>query len=104
MVQKWKHRFEKDSWYRHGVIVKNQSYGIDMDSWYRHGLRVQTWTHGINMDSWYWQRLVVWKQTYGIDNTHDVDLSPWYSIGTPESHTYERDKCYPYEGFLIGKR
>ena len=53
-----------------------------MDSWYRIRIMVQTWTHG-------------------IDNTHGIDLSSWYSIGTPESHTYERAECYPYAGFFL---
>ena len=38
---------------------------------------VQKWTHAIGKDSW-----------YGNDNTHDIVLNSWYSIGTPESHTY----------------
>ena len=49
-------------------------YDTDMDSWYRHGLMVLAKTHGIDMDL-------------------------WYSIGTPESHTYERAECCPYAGF-----
>ena len=48
------------------------------------------------MDSWYWKRLIVWTQTYGIDNTHGFDLNSRYSIGSSESHTYKRAKCYPY--------
>ena len=28
-------------------------------------------------------------------------MESWYSIGTPESHTYERAKCCPYAGFFI---
>ena len=51
-----------------------------MDSWYRHGLIVKKWTHGIDIDPWYLQGLMVW--TYGIDNTHGIDLNSWYSIGT----------------------
>ena len=43
---------------------------------------------------------MVWTYTYGIDNTHGIDINSWYSIGTPESHTYERAECYPYAGFL----
>ena len=39
--------------------------------------------------------------TQGIDNTHDIDLDSWYSIGTPESHTYERAECWPYTDFLL---
>ena len=38
---------------------------------------VLTKTHGIDMDSLYY-------------NTHGIDLDTWYSMGTPESHTYER--------------
>ena len=36
----------------------------------------------------------------GIDNTHGIDLNSWYSIGTPESHMYERAECYPYAEFF----
>ena len=50
------------------------------------------------MDSWYWQRLMVWTWTYGIDNTHGIELNLWYSIDTPESHTY---KCCLYAGFFF---
>ena len=52
MVKKWKHGFDKDSWYRHRLMVLNQTYGTES--------LLQTWTHGIDMDSLYWQRLVVW--------------------------------------------
>ena len=75
-----------------------KTHGKDMDSQYIIRLMVQT--HGLDIDSWYWQRLMVLAQTYGIDNTHGIDLNSWYSIGTSESHTYERAKCYPYAGFL----
>ena len=101
MVQKWKHGFEKDSWYTHGLMVWNQTYGTEMESWYRHRLRVQIWTHGIDMDSQYWQRLMVWIQTHGVDNTHGIDLNSWYSIGTTKSHTYKRAQCCPYEEFFL---
>ena len=46
---------------------------------------------------------MVCTYTYGIDNTHDIDLNSWYSIGTPESHMYERGECYPYAGFFFYK-
>ena len=46
-----------------------------MYSWYRHGLMVLTWTLRFYLDS-------------------------WYRIGTPESHTYARAKCYPFIFFL----
>ena len=52
------------------------------------------------MGLWYWKRLMVWTYTYGIDNTHGIDLNSWYSIDTPELHTYERAECYPYAGFF----
>ena len=38
--------------------------------------------------------------SYGIDNTHGIDLNAWYSIGTPELHTYERDERCSYAGFF----
>ena len=82
------------------LMVWTQTYGTDMDSWYRHGHIVQTWTHGIDMDSWYWQRLMICTKTYGVDNTDGIDLNSWYSIHTPESHTYERAKCCPYAGLF----
>ena len=99
MVQKWKHGFEKDSWYRlnsgYRLMVQTWTHGKDM------GHMGQTWTHCIDMDSWYWQRLMLCTQTYGIDNTHGIDLSSWYnSIGTPESHTYERAECCPSAGLF----
>ena len=53
------------------------------------------------MDPWYWQRLMVWIWTYVIDNTHGVDLDSWYSIGTPESHKYEKAECCPFAGFFM---
>ena len=31
-----------------------------------------------------------------MGNNHSIDLNSWYSIGTPESHTYERAEFYPY--------
>ena len=37
------------------------------DSWYRHGLMVKTRTHGVDKDSWY-------RYTHGIDNTYGIDL------------------------------
>ena len=85
-------------------MVQNQTYGTDMESWYSHGAMVQTWTHDIDMDSWYWQRLMVWTQTYGIDNTHGIELNSWYSIGTPESYTYKRAECCPYEGIFLKEK
>ena len=36
-----------------------------------------------------------------MDNTHGINLNSWYSIDTPESHTYERAECYPYTGFFL---
>ena len=39
-----------------------------------------------------------------MDNTHNIDLDPWYSIGTPKSHTYERAECCPYAGFALKKQ
>ena len=30
---------------------------------------------------------------------HCIDLDSWYSIGTTESHAYERAECCPYAGF-----
>ena len=80
-------------------MVQNQTYGTDMDSWYRYGLIFQTWTHDIDMDSWYLQRLMVWTEAYGIDNANGIDLNSWYSIGTPESNTYDRAECCSYVGF-----
>ena len=77
-----------------------------MDSWYKHGFMVQTWTHGIDKNTWYSYRLkvlttpMVLTQTQGIDNTHGIDLDSWYKIGTPESNTYKRAKCYPYARFF----
>ena len=70
-------------------MVYNQTDGTDMDSWYRHRLMVLANTHGMDIDS------------YGIDNTHGIDLNSWYSIGTSESHSYERAECYPYAGFFF---
>ena len=40
-------------------MVEPLNYGTDMKSWYRHGLMVKIWTHGIDntngidLDSWY---------------------------------------------------
>ena len=44
---------------------------MDLDSCYR-----CTWGHGIDLDTGY----------------------SWYSVGTLESHTYNRAECYPYAG------
>ena len=55
--------------------------------WYKLGFMVLAKTHGMDIP-------------YGIDNTHGIDLNSWYSIGTSESHTYERAECYPYAGFF----
>ena len=55
-------------------LTKN--HGIDINSWYIIIFTVQTWTHGIDMDS-------------------------QLSIGILESHTYKRDECCPYAGFLF---
>ena len=43
---------------------------------------------------------MVYTLTHGIDNTHGIDLDTWYSIGTTESHTYERAECCPYAEFF----
>ena len=56
---------------------------------------------------------MVYKWTHGIDKTHGIDMDSLmvlrtpiimtlriYSIGTPESHTYERSECCLYAGFL----
>ena len=59
---------------------------------------VYIWTHGTDMHSWYWQRLMVYTWTHGIDKTHGIDLDTWYSIGTPESHMYERAESFPNAG------
>ena len=72
----------KSSWRGHGLMVQIWMYGIDMKSWYRHGLMVQTWTHG-------------------IEYTHGIDSDSWYSVGTPESHTYKRAKGFPYAEFFV---
>ena len=73
MVQKWKHGFDKDSWYRHGLMVQNRTY-------YRHGRMVQTWTQGLDMDSWYRHGLMVLAKIHGMDimdiDIMDIDL--WY--------------------------
>ena len=37
--------------------------------------------------------------THEFDNTHVIDIDSWYTIGSPESHMYERAECYPYAGF-----
>ena len=55
---------------------------------------VYTWTHGIDKGSGQRQGLMVWKRTHGIDKTDDIDLDSWYRVGTPESQTYKRAKCY----------
>ena len=59
MAYKWKHGFDKDSWYRHGLMVQNQNSVTDMDSLFKHGPMVYTWTYGIGKDSWYGHRLMV---------------------------------------------
>ena len=46
---------------------------------------------------------MVYTWTHGIDSTHGIDLDTWYSIGTPESHTYERAQCCPYAEFFFRK-
>ena len=44
------------------------------------------------------------KVTYNLKVTHNLkDLNLLYSIGTPESHTYEGVECCPYAGFLYFK-
>ena len=53
-----------------------------MKSWYRHGPKICTWTDG-------------------IEYTHGIDSDSWYSIGTPESHTYKRAKGFPYTEFFV---
>ena len=69
--------------------------GIDKDSCYRHGLMIYTWTHGIDNDSCYRHVLMV------LTMIHVIYLNSWYRIGTIESHTYERAECCPYAGFCI---
>ena len=90
------------SWYRNESMDLKKTHGIEIDSWYIIRLMVQTWTHGLDIDSWYRHGLMVLAKTHGkgIENTHGIDLNSWYSIGTSESHTYERAECYPYAGFL----
>ena len=31
--------------------------------------------------------------THGIDTTYGIHSDSWHSIGTPESHMYERAEC-----------
>ena len=58
-------------------------------------------THGIdNMDSWYRHRLMVQTQTQGIENIHGIVSDSWYSIGTPESHTYKKGQVVPVCGIF----
>ena len=44
---------------------------------------------------------MVWTYPYGIDNTHGIDLSSWYSICTPESHT--ADNLKHEIGFIMSR-
>ena len=60
-----------------------------MNLWHRHGLMVEIWNHGIDMD------------TRSTDNTNVIDLSPWYRIGTLESHSYNRAKGCLYVGLNL---
>ena len=30
--------------------------------------------------------------SHGIENPHIIDLDAWYSIGSPEFHTYKRTR------------
>ena len=48
------------------------------------------------MDSLYINGLMVYKWTHGTENTHGIVSDSWYSISTPESHTYEREEYGPY--------
>ena len=36
-----------------------------------------------------------------LTKNHGIDSDLWYSIGTPESHTYKRAECCPFAGFLV---
>ena len=38
--------------------------------------------------------------THGIDKTHGIDSDLGYSIGTPESQTYERAECCRMQDFF----
>ena len=86
MVQTLTHGIGKESWYRHGLMVLAKNYGKAWTHGIKKGIVVKTQTpvHKINVS----QKRI--KKS--IDNTHGIDNS-WYSIGTPESHTYERAKC-----------
>ena len=77
---------------------KEKSYRGSRDSFGNGMTRVTTW-EGVEVAT-----VQITNQRspyYGIFNTHGIDLNSWYSIGTPESHTYEGAECYPYAGFFL---
>ena len=39
------HGIDRDSWYRHGLMVLTWTLGMDMDLWFN------TWAHGIDKDA-----------------------------------------------------